>query len=346
MNILVINSGSTSVKFKLFKRPDLNLVKQGEVENVTSCEVALRQVLRQIGDVSQVQAVGHRVVHGGREFYETIEISGEILKRLERYNDLAPLHNPHNIAGIKAMKEYLPHSRNFAVFDTAFFKDLPLRAQLYALPRNFWEKYQIQRYGFHGISHEYAGREACLKLQRPFDRTKLITIHLGGGSSLTAIDGGKAVDTTMGFTPLEGPMMLTRAGDLDPGLVLKLIKEGPEEKEKAVAEVSELLNEKSGIKGLTGCSDFLELLKLSQTREEARLAFEIYIYRLKKYIGAYFAILGDVHALVFTGKIGAGKAITRHKILEDMDFLKKVPVVVVEPNEELLIAQKVRDKIF
>ncbi len=342
MKILVLNSGSTSIKFKLFIENNLKLDKKGEISNVSNHGSAIRQLLRQIGDLSEIKAVGHRFVHGGHDFYEPTEVSDSVFKSLEKYNQLAPLHNPHNLAGVAAMREYLPQVKNFAVFDTGFYRNLPLVSKLYALPMKYFEG-GIERFGFHGLSHESAARQACQKEKKIFEKSKIISIHLGGGSSITAIFKGQPIETSMGFTPLEGLVMQTRCGDLDPSIVLKLVAEASPDKLLALKEVSEILNSNSGLKGLSGFENFLDLLAALKKDQSARLAFEIYIHRLKKYLGAYWALLDGVDLIVFTGKIGAGRPITRQKVVSGLSFLKKVPVVAIETNEELLIAQKVKE---
>ncbi|TSC95321.1 MAG: acetate kinase [Parcubacteria group bacterium Athens1014_10] len=339
--ILVINCGSTSLKYKLFEAENLKLIKENNFQHLKSHQQALKQVLREIGDLSKIMAVGHRVVHGGKEFKETRKVTKETLLELEKYNQLAPLHNPYNLEGIKACLEYLPKVSNFAVFDTAFFKDLPDKAKIYALPYKFYEQ-GIERFGFHGISHQYAAQEAAQKLKKPLNKLKLITCHLGGGSSIAAIDKGKVIDTSMGFTPLEGLVMSTRPGDLDPGIILYLMKN----KGFDLNKIDELLNHQSGIKGLSGCENFLDLLKAMKSDEKAKLAFEIFIYRAKKYIGAYCAILNGIDALVFTGTVGTGKPLTRNKICQKMDILKNVSIFTIPANEELMIAREVKAMSF
>ncbi len=337
MKILVINAGSTSLKYKLFDSGSLAVIKEGNFQNIESHKQALKQTLRKIGDLRDIQVIGHRVVHGGPYFRKPTKITETVLKKLEQFNHLAPLHNPANISGIRACQKYLPQMLNIACFDTAFFSDLPDRAKIYGLPLNFYKKEKIQRYGFHGLSHKYVALEAAKKLQKPIEKTRLITVHLGGGGSIAAIKHGKAIDTSMGFTPLEGLMMMTRAGDLDPGIILYLLKNHSRE------EVDNLLNQKSGIKGLSGYINYLNLLKAVRRKApKAKLAFNLYVYRIQKYIGAYFAVLGGIDALVFTGQIGAGEALTRDSICEGLEkILKDVKVMAIKTDEEKMIAREI-----
>jgi len=347
--ILVINSGSTSLKYKLFDFETLESLKENKFEEVKDYFEALKYALREIGSLVNIVAVGHRVVHGGTEFTEPTIVTNDVLEKLEKYNELAPLHNPYNLAGIKASNQYIPNIPDVAVFDTAFFKNLPDRTKIYALPYEFYKKYGIQRFGFHGISHQYVAEQAAKELKRPLSKLKLITCHLGGGCSVAAIDKGIAVDVSMGFTPMEGLMMMTRSGDLDAGVVLKLLeleasKSTDDNISKLIQKVENTLNFNSGIKGISDCDNFLDLLKeITFSNERARLAFEMFIYRIKKYIGAYYAILNGCDALVFTGAIGAGRSATRNAICDNMDILKSVKILVIPTDEELQIAREVKN---
>ena len=350
MSLLVLNLGSTSFKYELFDSKDLSCLKKGSFEmtanekGVEQEEVnrLFREMMRQIGNITEVEAVGHRVVHGGDKYFEVQEIDTAEIFELAKLNDLAPLHNPFNLAGIKASNDYLPDIKDWAVFDTVFFKNLPDHSKIYPIPYTYYEEKGIRRFGFHGISHKFAGQEAAKEIKIPFDKAKLVTVHLGGGSSICAIDRGKPIDTSMGYTPLEGLMMMTRCGDIGEGAVLEIIKNlETEDKQEIVKEVNHILNFKSGIKGISGKEDYLELLKSVKWGDvKSKLAFEMYIHRIKKYIGAYMAVLGEVDAIVFTGKIGAGEKVTRNKIFDKNKFLKDNKVVVVEPHEELAIARE------
>lgn len=383
--ILVLNLGSTSFKFELFNAEDLSTLNKGQYdlrlttdnlqqktnnrqqttdnqqpsdELQEEVDRLFREVLRQVGDISELQAVGHRVVHGGDKFFATQKITENEITELEQLNSLAPLHNPFNLAGIKAAIGYLPDIPNFAVFDTGFFKDLPEAAKVYPIPYEYYEK-GIHKFGFHGISHKFAAKEAAKKIGKQLEKINVITVHLGGGCSVAAIHHDKPIDTSMGFTPMEGLMMGTRPGDLDPGVITNLIRLRSQEEflrsggqvfdqntfNTIINGVERILNYESGIKGISGVNDYLELLKAATFDLKAKLALDMFINRIKKYIGAYAALLGEVDALVFTGRIGAGKPETRKKIMDKMTLLKDVPVVIVEPHEELEIAREIKNKL-
>jgi acetate kinase len=347
MSILVINSGSTSIKYKLFSDNEEE-IKQGDITNITNHQTALKKILRDVGGLQDLKAVGHRVVHGGYKFHKPLLINQENFLELEKFNDLAPLHNPFNLAGIKAVMEYLPQIKQVAIFDTSFYANLPEISKLYALPKEISEKYKIYRYGFHGTSHKYAMQESAKLLKTEINKINLISCHLGGGWSITAVKNGQPIDTSMGFTPLEGLVMMTRAGDIDPGIIFKLLEEMPEEINKnKVAMIYDLLNKQSGIKGLSGVNNFQELLRLvSLGNEAANLAFDLAINRLIKYIGAYWTELeGKAQAIVFTGAIGAGNPMTRNQVMKKIKCLGKLPVLVVEANEESMIAREVKELI-
>jgi len=311
--ILVINAGSQTEKWKVFD-VRFNLIQEGHS-------------FRDLKSIKEkVDFVGHRVVHGGTEFIEPARITPQVLKGLKKYNRLAPLHNPYNIKGIKIALGMFPKAAQYAVFDTEFYKTLPEVSSLYPLPGDLRKKYR--KFGFHGISHEYASKEGAKKASLDFNKSKIISCHLGGGCSITAIKNGKAIDTSMGFTPMEGLMMMTRAGDIDPGVALKL-----------GWRANRILNYESGIKGIAGDSSMLNILKRKD--EKAMLALNMFAYRIQKYIGAYFAILGGCDLLVFTGVIGAGLAKTRNLILKNLNILKDTKIAIIPPNEELAIAQKI-----
>jgi len=347
MSILVINSGSTSIKYKLFSDDDVE-IKQGVLEGVTNHQIALKQVLREVGSLMDLRAVGHRVVHGGDKFIRPVVITDKILSEIEKFNHLAPLHNPYNLAAVRAIKEYLPEITQIAVFDTAFFAVLPKCARVYALPQELSEKYEIKRFGFHGISHKYVMLEAAKILKKAANRINLITCHLGGGWSITATQAGKPIDTSMGWTPLEGLIMMTRSGDLDPSIVLELVKNSQgETAEDKCRQVYNFLNCEAGIKGLSGVSNYKQLLRqVSLGDENARLAFELATYRLIKYIGSYFAVLGGkVDAVVFTGAVGSGDPMTRNRVIDRLKFLKNTKFLAIPTDEELMIAREVKELI-
>ncbi|MFA6437101.1 MAG: acetate/propionate family kinase [Candidatus Paceibacterota bacterium] len=338
MKILVLNIGSFTFKWELFDE-DLVSLKKGNNDLLDiSIEEKLKLALEQIGDTSEIKSIGHRVVHGGREFVQTTEIKNENILNLEKYNPLAPLHNPYNVQGIKASLKLLTGIPNFAVFDTAFYKDLPEVAKTYALPLKYYND-GIQKYGFHGISHQYVAEEAAQHTGKAIEECNLITIHLGGGSSITAIKNGKAIDTSMGFTPLEGLVMGTRCGDIDAGIILKLIREDG----LSIDRLDDLLNKESGVKALSGFVDFRDVLKAREGGDrKAKLAFDVFVYHIKKYIGAYFAILGNIDAIVFTGSIGSGIETTRNEIVNGLEILKGVPVFAIPSGENIAIAKEAK----
>jgi acetate kinase len=377
--ILVINSGSATLKFALFEKGTLKKIASGIVERIglggsflelkiksqktkisraiRNHEEALKLVLSQLSKISNLESeislVGHRVVHGGEEYATPTIITSAALKNLAKYDKLSPLHNPANLMGIKACLKLLPKTKNVAVFDTGFYKTLPDYAYTYALQNNFYKKYSIRRYGFHGISHEYVASEAAKILKKSLAKLNLITCHLGSGASITAICAGEAVDTSMGFTPLEGLVMSTRSGDLDPAIPLYLIRELKIKPE----EVDNILNKKSGLLGLSGFSDMRDVLtaagykvagfrgkKVSTKRKKsAKLALDIFIYRIKKYIGAYSTILRKVDAIVFTAGIGERNKTVRNLIMKNLKISGQPKVLAIPTNEELMVAKKIRN---
>ncbi|MDR5657591.1 acetate kinase [Halodesulfurarchaeum sp. HSR-GB] len=334
--ILVINCGSTSIKYELFE--DLESVTEGEVgdiggenayvsqrvgaETVTSEQPiadhreGMGVVLNCLTDSEHglldgtgvIEAVGHRVVHGG-ERTEPVLVDESVKRTIRKFASVAPLHNPVNLAGIEAMADRLPETPQVAVFDTAFHQTMPPEAYLYGLPYRFYDDHDIRRYGFHGISHAYVAREACDILDRPVGETNLITCHLGGGCSVAAVAGGRSVDTSMGFSPLEGIVMATRSGDVDPTVVKHLY----EELDMDLERIFEILNDESGLAGLSGISgDMRELLKARENGDErADLAIRTFAYSVKQRIGAYAATLGEVDGIVFTAGIGENASLVR-----------------------------------
>jgi len=336
--ILVLNCGSQSIKYKVFGG-DFKILREGAItlKSQRNYRQELSKVLDELKDLKEsIKFVGHRVVHGGPKFRSPIAINPAVLKELSKYDNLAPLHNPFNLLGIKSALKIFPKAKQIAVFDTGFYENLREEALIYPLPESIRRKYGFQRFGFHGISHKYA---AELSGER-----KVISCHLGGGSSITAIDNGRAVDTSMGFTPMEGLVMMSRCGDLDPGVVLKIAQVFSPKK------ADEILNHESGLKSICGLSDMKEILKkLSEGDKKAELALKIFVYRIQKYIGAYYAILGGCDALVFTGAIGAGSEKIRKMICQNLTILqtpKQVKILTVEPNEELAIAREIQRYAF
>lgn len=347
--ILVVNSGSTSLKYKLFSLRNLKEIVAGCIENIGQSkskiknhEQALKLALRNLKDTGKnfenIKICGHRVVHGGTEFIQPTKITERVIKKLKKYSELAPLHNPANLLGIRASMKILPKVLNIACFDTAFFQDLPEVSFRYGLPEEYFRKYKIRRYGFHGISHRYVAEEAARRIKKPFNKLKIITCHLGGGASIAAIKNGKPIDTSMGFTPCEGLMMMTRSGDLDPIIPLYLLKKT----RLSTDDVNYFLNFKSGIYALCGEKNWLRVLeRMEKGDKKAKLAFDIYVFRIKKYIGAYTALLSGFDVLVFTGAIGAGKSITRQKICQNLPFLNKVKILAIPTDEEKAIAREI-----
>ena len=335
--ILILNCGSQSIKWKLFDQ-NLNLKKEGkkEVLNSRGFEKDLTEELKKLEIFSkEIKRIGHRVVHGGEKFRKPVKVNKKILKELEKYNKLAPLHNPFNILGIKVAQKIFPGISQIAVFDTEFYADLPKRAYIYPLPEKLRKKYGFQRFGFHGISHEYVAKKGAELLKKELNSLKIISCHLGGGASITAVKNGKAIDTSMGFTPMEGLLMMTRSGDIDPGIVLELAKIF------SVEKADKILNLESGIKGITGESEMLEVLKKAKAgNKKAKFALEIFTYRIQKYIGAYFAILGGCDLLIFTGTIGFGSAKIRNRICKNLTIIRNTKILAVKTDEELAIAKK------
>jgi acetate kinase len=272
-----------------------------------------------IGSINEIESVGHRVVHGGEKFSGSMKITPDVLKAIEDYEDLAPLHNPPNLAGIRAIESVLPGVIQVAAFDTAFHQTIPEIAYMYAIPCELYEKYKIRRYGFHGTSHRFVARRAAELLGKSKEEANIITCHLGNGCSMAAVKEGKSVDTSMGFTPLEGLVMGTRSGDIDPAIIFYL----EERRGMSTAEINTLLNKKSGLLGVSGVSNDMRTVieEAGKGNKRAALAVDIFCYRIKKYIGAYTAVLGRVDAVVFTGGIGENSVPVREKVLEGLECL-------------------------
>jgi len=344
MEILVINSGSSSIKYKLFQMPKEKLLSKGLIEHIgekgsriEDHYSGLRLILTKI---NKVDSIGHRVVHGAEEFKKPVLIDNRVISKIKECCSIAPLHNPANLSGILACKKLLPSIKQVAVFDTAFHQTLPDYAYIYGLPYEYYQKFGIRKYGFHGTSHEYVAHEAARILRKPLNKLKIITCHLGNGSSITAVNQGKSMDTSMGFTPLEGLIMGTRCGDIDPALVTYIMRK----KRFNIFKIDGILNKASGLKGISGISNDMRILerKRRQGNKRAKLAIDIFIYRIKKYIGAYIAIMGGLDALVFTAGIGENQKRIRERICSGLFYhLKKKPQVLVVPtDEELMIARR------
>lgn len=391
MKVLVINCGSSSLKYQLIDMTNESVLATGLVERVTfndgiitmkrfdgkkysaehqdypNHKVALHAAIDTLLDpeygvlksVSEINAVGHRVVHGGEKFTRSVLIDDDVEKAIRDTFELAPLHNPPNMMGIEAAIELMPGVPNVAVFDTTFHTTIPKYAYIYALPYSMYEKYGIRKYGFHGTSHLYVSRRAAAMLGKPLEETKIITCHMGNGSSITAVKGGKSVETTMGFTPLEGVAMGTRCGSIDPAVVPFMM----EKENLSTREVDTLMNKKSGVLGISGVSnDFREIDEAaSKGNERAELALEVFSYKVKKVIGEYSAVLDYPDAIVFTAGIGENSASIRNRILSGLENFgikidqeknkirgqeidiatpdSKIRVLVIPTNEELTIAR-------
>jgi len=379
MKILVINSGSSSLKLQLLDSKKWKVLYKGHIDGIglplceyksshgnedckqikshhTAFKFGTSRLLksRVIEDLSEIEAVGHRVVHGGEKFWQATKITPKVLETIKKLIPLAPLHNPPNLEGIKASKKLLPKAPDVAIFDTAFHHTIPEKAYLYGLPLKLYKKHGIRRYGFHGTSHKYVANQA-----RKYKKARgIITCHLGNGASIAAIRNGKVIDTSMGFTPLEGVMMGTRSGDFDPAIIFHLLKNGMTQH-----QIYDMLNHESGMKGIFGKSDVRQLRDawFKKKDKKAKLAFDMYCYRIAKYIGSYLVALGQLDTLVFTGGIGENAWYVRKWIC---DYLKidindrknkktefpnqktvkisrgKPVVLVIPTNEELQIAKE------
>ncbi|WFE31941.1 acetate kinase [Micromonospora sp. WMMD975] len=363
--ILVLNSGSSSVKYRLYDGDQV--LDKGTVERIgepgggpADHEAAVRDILDRL-DLDGLAGVGHRVVHGGRRFSSPVRIDDAVVTAIEELVPLAPLHNPVNLAGIRVAREALPDTPQVAVFDTAFHHTLPEAAATYAIDRATADRYDIRRYGFHGTSHAYVSRRAAELLDRPYAELNTITLHLGNGASACAVRGGRSVATSMGMSPLEGLVMGTRSGDLDPTVIFHLRREGRMD----VDEIDDLLNHRSGLLGLTGVNDMREVLARRDAGDpDATLAFDVYCRRITGYVGAYYALLGRVDAIAFTAGVGEHAAAVRAASLAGLDRLgiavdptrndgtgdrvvspagAEVAVLVVGTDEEREIARETRD---
>lgn len=364
--VLVLNAGSSSLKYRVVGPADETVVG-GTVERVdeTGWPGAFERVSGTLGEAGvqrrDLVGVGHRVVHGGDRYTEATVVDDDVVAGIEELVALAPLHNPSALAGIRATREIFPGLAQVAVFDTAFFADLPSAAATYAIDRDLAVREGVRRYGMHGISHEYVAGEAARFLGRPPAELRLIVLHLGNGASAAAIRGGRPVDTSMGMTPLEGLVMGTRGGDLDPGVLLYLLRRG-----HTVDELEDLLHHRSGLQGLAGRHDFRDLLAaVDEGDEAARAAYDVFCHRLRKYVGAYLAVLGGADAVVFTAGVGQHVARVREDALHDLGALglavdlernrveaegpraistdgSPVAVLVVPTDEELATARQVR----
>ncbi|MBT9177588.1 MAG: Acetate kinase [Firmicutes bacterium] len=390
MKILVINCGSSSLKYQVFDMSDESVLAKGLVEKIglpgsflkhrrgdedniivetdmPTHETAIGLVIDTlvglahgvVKSMDEIEAVGHRVVHAGEKYACSTIVNDDVMQALRQCIELAPLHNPPNIMGIEVCTKLMPKAKSVAVFDTAFHQTMPQAAYLYALPLEFYRKYGVRRYGFHGTSHRYVSERAAHMLGRPVSEVKVITCHLGNGASVAAVDGGRSIDTSMGFTPLEGLIMGTRSGDLDPAVVPYLMYK----ENMNTEEICNLLNKKCGVMGVSGVSSDFRVIEdaAAKGNQQAQLALDMYYYRVRKYIGAYAAALGGLDAIVFTAGIGENSPEVRAEVCKHLGFMgveldlaknrvrgkeadlstenAKVKVLLIPTNEELIIAR-------
>ena len=390
MKVLVLNCGSSSIKYKLYDMNGQKELASGGIEKIGLPDSFLKftlsdgskQVITQeikehtagielilktltdakygaIKSLDQIDAVGHRVVHGGDKFCSSVVINQEVIDKIEECVDLAPLHNPANLKGIFAIQKILPKVPQVAVFDTSFHQTMPSYAYIYALPYDYYEKYGVRRYGFHGTSHRYVAKRGCEFLGLDLENSRIITAHIGNGGSITAIKNGKSIDTSMGMTPVEGLMMGSRSGSVDPGVLTYLM----EKENLSTQQINDIINKKSGLVGVSGVSSDMRDIEnaIEQGNERARLAMDMYFYYILKYISGYIAVLGGVDAIIFTGGVGENQPIMRKYVCDSLAFLgvdfnnelndrikgreteltfpnSKVRVAVIPTNEELAIA--------
>ena len=390
MKVLVLNCGSSSIKYKLYDMNGQKELASGGIEKIGLPDSFLKftlsdgskQVITQeikehtagielilktltdakygvIKSLDQIDAVGHRVVHGGDKFCSSVVINQEVINKIEECVDLAPLHNPANLKGIYAIQKILPKVPQVAVFDTSFHQTMPPYAYIYALPYDYYEKYGVRRYGFHGTSHRYVAKRGCEFLGLDLENSRIITAHIGNGGSITAIKNGKSIDTSMGMTPVEGLMMGSRSGSVDPGVLTYLM----EKENLSTRQINDIINKKSGLVGVSGVSSDMRDIEnaIEQGNERARLAMDMYFYYILKYVSGYIAVLGGVDAIIFTGGVGENQPIMRKYVCDSLAFLgvdfnnelndrikgreteltfpnSKVRVAVIPTNEELAIA--------
>lgn len=376
MKVLVLNCGSSSVKYQFIDTDKQLALAKGLVDRIGMAgavlshqrydgdqikisgeildhQIAIEYVLAVllsknhgvIDDKKDIEAVGHRVVHGGETFSGSVLITDEVIKALQDNIELAPLHNPPNIKGIQAATRILPGTPQVGVFDTAFHSHMPPKSYLYGIPYELYRKYKIRRYGFHGTSHLYVSKKAAELMGKKYEELKIITAHLGNGCSMAAVDKGISVDTTMGFTPLEGLLMGTRSGDLDPQVILYVMgKEG-----LSLNEAATMLNKHSGLIGISGeSSDMREILAaVKDQHQRSKHAFDIFCYRIKKYVGAYASAMGGLDALVFTGGIGENSFEVREEVCKDMEFMGiQLDLLRNQNNSELISTDSSKVKVF
>ncbi|MDD4084658.1 MAG: acetate kinase [Acholeplasmataceae bacterium] len=391
MKIFVLNCGSSSIKYQLIEHESKNVLARGVIERIGMDGTFLKHYGRDgqaveikrhianhsagiqlvlnvlidkengvINDLSEISAFGHRVVHGGEAFREATLINEQVIEDIKKCITMAPLHNPANLAGINACRELMPEVPHAAVFDTAFHQSIPAKAYLYGLPYDLYVKYGLRKYGFHGISHQYVSERAAEYLQKDLSELRLVSCHLGNGASLAAIKGGKSVDTSMGFTPLEGLVMGTRCGEVDPAIIPFIM----DREDMTGRQVYQYLNNKAGVLGISGLSsDFRDLERAAEDGDErAQLAMDIFSYRVKKYIGSYAVAMGGIDAIIFTAGLGENSDAIRESICSDLEFLgarldreknrlrggireigtdgDSLKLLVIPTNEELVIAEE------
>lgn len=387
--IIAINAGSSSLKFQLFDMPSEKVLTKGLVErigmdhgiftisvngekntetaDISNHAIAVKMLLKKltefqiIQDLNEIDGIGHRVVHGGEKFNDSVLLTDETIREIEGVSELAPLHNPANLVGIKAFKEVLPQVPAVAVFDTAFHQTMPEQSYLYSLPYEYYEKFGIRKYGFHGTSHKYVTKRAAELLGRPLEELRLISCHLGNGASIAAVEGGKSIDTSMGFTPLAGVAMGTRSGNIDPALIPYIM----EKTGQTAEEVLNVLNKKSGLLGISGLSSDLRDIHEAalEGNQRAEVALDVFAERIHKYIGSYAARMRGIDAIIFTAGIGENSAEVRSRVLNGLEFMgvywdpalnnthgeeafisyphSPVKVIIIPTNEEVMIARDV-----
>lgn len=386
-NILAINAGSSSLKFQLLDMPSEAVTAKGQIERIglkdsiftikskngktekvediqdhaSAVQILLDMLISEgvVSSYDEIDGVGHRIVHGGEVFSDSVLIDDETLEQFEKLSNLAPLHNPANIVGVREFKKALPNAPAVGIFDTAFHQTMPESSFLYPLPREYYEKYGIRKYGFHGTSHKYVTERAAELLNRPLETTKLISCHLGNGASIAAVEGGRSIDTSMGFTPLAGVTMGTRSGNIDPALIPYIM----EQTGKSVEEVLDILNKESGMLAVSGFSSDLRDIEIeaSKGNERAQLALDVFADRIHKYIGSYAARMGGVDAIIFTAGIGENSDVIREKVVQGLEFMgvyfdpdlnhirgeevyishphSPVKLLVIPTNEEVMLAR-------
>ncbi|AIF43195.1 acetate kinase [Virgibacillus sp. SK37] len=392
-NVLAVNAGSSSLKFQLFQMPEEIVLAKGlteriglkdsiftleigdnkekTIQDIPNHEIAVKQVLHAltssgvIQSLDEINAVGHRVVHGGERFSDSVPITDDVIQSIEELSELAPLHNPANLTGIVAFKEVLPEVPMVAVFDTAFHQTMPESSYLYSLPYEYYKDYGIRKYGFHGTSHKYVSQRAAELLNMPVEQLRLISCHLGNGASIAAIQEGKSIDTSMGFTPLAGVTMGTRSGNIDPALIPYVM----EKTGKTAEEVIHVLNKESGMLALSGfSSDLRDIEQQAKDNDRAELALEVFAGRIHKYLGSYAAKMSGVDAIIFTAGVGENSDVVREKVLHGLEFMgvywdpsrnkvrgqerfinyphSPVKVIVIPTNEEVMIARDTVEKVL